>query len=398
MPEIRFLSSPRRPSESRGVRGIHLWSVALGATALVACSDGSAPSTPAPAADAGADAPPSAPVDGEAVYLQPFEDGNTFACATCHALDEPAADGIRRPGHAIGDAIARPSYKGGTLTNFLDAVNTCVTEWMTAPPLTESDPRWTALRGFLADGAPASAPALDLAIVPAPEDLPAGDVEAGRALFNESCIVCHGEDATGTVRGPGLYGTALEPAAIARRIRTSGPLTSTTYDGVTGGRMPFWVPDRLSDAELADVVAFVHDIAEEDAPPTTGPEPEPEPEPSDCDATHPLVGASAPLMLESGRTQHQVAGTVRVVDDCTIVIEDFVFDGGGIDVRIYGGVDGDYTRPTGFAISEDIFGRRFDGEDYTVRIPEDRSLDDLNGVSVWCVAVGANFGHALLAP
>ena len=75
----------------------------------------------------------------------------------------------------------------------------------------------------------------------------------------------------------------------------------------------------------------------------------PEPEPSDCDATHPLVGASAPLMLESGRTQHQVAGTVRVVDDCTIVIEDFVFDGavqqGALVLSVLLDIAGDDTWP-----------------------------------------------------
>ena len=70
--------------------------------ALVGCGgDGDGGTIPSTDADVGS--------DGEAVYLTPFEDGNTFACATCHALEEPAAD-FRRPGHTLGDAANRPTY------------------------------------------------------------------------------------------------------------------------------------------------------------------------------------------------------------------------------------------------------------------------------------------------
>ena len=30
---------------------------------------------------------------------------------------------------------------------------------------------------------------------------------------------------------------------------TSGAIDSSVYEGLTGGRMPFWAADRLSDAE-----------------------------------------------------------------------------------------------------------------------------------------------------
>ena len=52
------------------------------------------------AAGCGDDATGPADVpSGQALYESPHEDGNTFSCATCHALTEPSADGLTRPGH-----------------------------------------------------------------------------------------------------------------------------------------------------------------------------------------------------------------------------------------------------------------------------------------------------------
>ena len=87
----------------------------------------------------------SAVASGETLYLERHADGNTFACASCHALDEPAPDGIRRPGHPIGDAANRPSFKNGQLDALLDAVNSCRVEWMAATAFSDDDARWLAL-------------------------------------------------------------------------------------------------------------------------------------------------------------------------------------------------------------------------------------------------------------
>src|SRR5205085_5586329 len=66
---------------------------------------------------------------GRALYEAPLADGNSFACATCHALSEPSSDGLRRPGHPIGDATHRKQWKNGKASTFLDAVNSCLVEW-----------------------------------------------------------------------------------------------------------------------------------------------------------------------------------------------------------------------------------------------------------------------------
>jgi mono/diheme cytochrome c family protein len=350
------------------------------------------------------------PSNGHEVYMMRVPGGNTFACATCHALQEPAADGMRRAGHAIGDATRRPSYKGGRLTELRDAVNSCLTEWMRAPAWAEDDPSWIMLRAWLDTqaGMAAEAPAVALQIVqpPAPEALEGGDGDAGRALFNTSCGICHGVDASGSIRAPGLLGLALEAPYIARRVRTSGAAESPTYDGLTGGAMPFWGADRLSDLELRDLVAFIRTA---------------EPEPDDgaggsgaggsgggggggadggggagggdgCPSTHPLVGTTAEL---TGRF-HGVRGTVTVVDDCSIRVDDFFFDGNGIDVRLYGASD--LTFANGFIMGEDLknFPVGYENDTVVGTLPDDKTLDDLGAVSVWCVPVGVSFGDVSL--
>lgn len=348
--------------------------------ALAACDDGDT----AAAADAGA--PTGEFEAGEALFMNRHDDGNTFACNTCHALTEPTAD-FRRPGHPLGDAANRPSYKNGRVDSLLEAVNSCRTEWMVAPAFAAEDERWQTLERFLqaaAGDTPAEPLTFEIAAPPAALD--GGDEAAGRETFNATCAVCHGADATGTQLAPPLDGQFLDPALIARRVRTSGVTDSPVYDGLTGGRMPFWAADRLSDAELRDVVAFVDTNDPGEVMPV---DPEPEMGTRDCEATHPSVGSTAMFTTFA----HRVAGRATIVDDCTIRLDDFVFDGQGVDVQLYGGIDGAYA--AGFSMSNDL--RRspgYEGETLTFTLPEGRTLDDLDGVSVWCVPVGINFGDA----
>ena len=134
--------------------------------------------------------PQDAVIDGAMVYGTPLTDGNTFACTHCHALEEPAEDNMLRAGHHIGGAPRRTSYKDGKLTSMLDAVNTCVTEWMGAPALAADDARFIALQTWLDAQAPAgSVDNVAISIAPAPADLTGGDAGRGKALFNQSCAL-----------------------------------------------------------------------------------------------------------------------------------------------------------------------------------------------------------------
>ncbi|MBL8949100.1 MAG: DM13 domain-containing protein [Myxococcales bacterium] len=375
------------------------------------------------------DSPDSSP--GEAIYRGTVADGNSWSCATCHALEEPADD-FRRPAHPIGDAAARPSYKNGQVAQMRDAVNSCLSEWMNAEPWSAEDPRWIELEAFLRDIAPSSAPALVYTIVDAPVELDGGDASVGRQVFDASCAVCHAAGGEGSELAPPVARLGLDPAYVAERVRHSGRADSEVYDGLSGGIMPFWAADRLSDAELRDIIAFLRetdaaddgvaeggggtpgdaddgandsgdadagstddggetssasDGAQDDDGDSGGPTP------VNCPITHERVGWVADLSAQF----HGVGGRAEIVDDCTVVIHDFTYDGTGIDVRLYGGVDGDYDG--GYPMTDDLIKPGgYDGTELEAVLPDGVTLDQLDGVSVWCVDVGIDFGSGSFSP
>ncbi len=84
-----------------------------------------------------------------------------------------------------------------------------------------------------------------------PQSYPADQVEEGRAVFGSRCGFCHGRDAGGGESGPDLTRSAL----VAEDIRGDriAPL-------VRAGRPDRGMPSfSLADADLAAMVAFVHD-------------------------------------------------------------------------------------------------------------------------------------------
>jgi hypothetical protein len=107
---------------------------------------------------------------------------------------------------------------------------------------------------------------------------------------------------------------------------------------------------------------------------------------SDCEATHAKVGWSADLVT----FQHDVSGRAEIVDDCTIQLQGWTFDGGGVDVRFYVAPSADIQ--DGQPISEDILGESAEGEELTLPLPEGVTLDDVSWLSLWCVAFGVDFG------
>jgi mono/diheme cytochrome c family protein len=346
----------------------------------------------------------------------------------------------------------------------LGAVNSCLTEWMNAEAWTEEDPRWVGLYAFLDSMATVeTAEAITIQVVLPPTDLSGGDAAAGLELFNQSCSMCHGQDATGTNLAPQLAGTQLSAGYVATRIRTSGLPGSPVYEGLTGGLMPFWGADRLSDDELRDIVEWVSTseinvpepatlcdtyctLAEnhctgdnaigwggEDCQtvcagynmggsngdtsgdsvqcriyhlgdPAAGDPavhcPHGTPDgggvcvaptgPEGCDSDHPKVGQVAILQNHF----HGIGGTATITDNCTIEITDFTFDGNGINVQIYGATNGNYS--SGFSMSSNLvnFPVGYNKVSLTVDLG-DHTLDEVDGISVWCVPVGISFGDGL---
>jgi Electron transfer DM13 len=108
-----------------------------------------------------------------------------------------------------------------------------------------------------------------------------------------------------------------------------------------------------------------------------------------CSKNNVKVGKTAVLSTKS----HLVSGIATVIDDCTIEIKNFNYDGGGLpDVFVYGGKAGNYA--AGFAIGPNLFGTRRTNE--TIRVTlKTGDLDNLDGISIWCVRANVNFGDGL---
>jgi len=113
-----------------------------------------------------------------------------------------------------------------------------------------------------------------------------------------------------------------------------------------------------------------------------------------CAKTHDKVGHSGYFTTLA----HNVSGKATIIDDCTIEITEFDYDGGGPDVYIYGAVDHQYASDDAFAIGQKLSGQQFDNASFTLRLPDGRTLNDLTGLSVWCVDFNADFGHMEFTP
>ena len=85
----------------------------------------------------------------------------------------------------------------------------------------------------------------------APQSPPSPQVQAGQALFAAQCAFCHGRDAAGGETGPDLTSSEIvEKDVDGNEI---GPVVRT-------GRSDRGMPQfNLTDADLAAIVAFIHD-------------------------------------------------------------------------------------------------------------------------------------------
>jgi len=105
---------------------------------------------------------------------------------------------------------------------------------------------------------------------------------------------------------------------------------------------------------------------------------------------HPKVGYTGTF----NAIAHNVSGTVTITDNCTIVVENFNYDATAPAVYFYGDTQSDFLSDKAFIIGGLL---RDDSVDYvnekiTLRLPNNKTLDDLEYLSVWCVDFAVNFG------
>ncbi|TWT34002.1 Electron transfer DM13 [Posidoniimonas corsicana] len=98
---------------------------------------------------------------------------------------------------------------------------------------------------------------------------------------------------------------------------------------------------------------------------------------------------------------HDVSGTVLVVDEDTLQVNHFTYDGGGISVYLYlGAADTTADFTAGLEIGPQLLGSEFDGTQppLVIDLPAGQTIDGWNAISVWCDAVGVSFGSGAFHP
>ncbi|MGB0495471.1 MAG: DM13 domain-containing protein, partial [Kangiellaceae bacterium] len=109
-----------------------------------------------------------------------------------------------------------------------------------------------------------------------------------------------------------------------------------------------------------------------------------------CAQTHEKVGYEG----EFTTFFHDVSGTAKIIDNCTIEITNFNYDGQGPRVYFYGSTDHMYlSSDISFNIGERIDGTVFQDSVVRLQLPPGKTFDDLNTMSVWCADFNANFGE-----
>ena len=214
---------------------------------------------------------------GEALFSDPgFADSgfNAFSCATCHATDVPKANAAARTSIAASmrGVASRRTWWGGAAPRLLDAVNACFTFFMRGEPLLPDDARGRALYEYLLKLSPNDqSDALPFTFVQGVDALQRGEPNRGKAAYEASCKVCHGEPYSGKGRISELV--SIIPQAIVPWATGAFPgFEKNDFDPALGiidkvrhgqflglgGNMPFFTAEALSDADLAAVIGYLN--------------------------------------------------------------------------------------------------------------------------------------------
>lgn len=191
---------------------------------------------------------------------------NVFSCATCHQVEptgSPVIPGRFDAGFNLANAIARPTWWGGDQVRLLDAMNVCLEQFMGGRRLTPSDAAARQLYEYLAANSPEpSSEALPLTVKIGLGYLPGvvGDPGRGRVVWDAGCRRCHGEPHTGEGRLSARVSIVPEDTLAAFPTNARAAAIEKIRHGRffnVGGVMPFYSLEVLSDADLANVLAYL---------------------------------------------------------------------------------------------------------------------------------------------
>ena len=141
--------------------------------------------------------------------------------------------------------------------------------------------------------------------------------------------------------------------------------------------------------KFAIVLVFVCVGCSNDSEDSSSLQNNPAPDAQDCTSNSPIVGESRNLSVSN---LYGISGVVTIISDCEIEISNFFYNGSGPNVSVYAGIDGDFEG--GVNMSENLNGRRFEGETLNLFLPDGASFEEFNSMSIWCFQFDVNFSSA----
>ncbi|KAL4431620.1 hypothetical protein ABPG77_001462 [Micractinium sp. CCAP 211/92] len=118
-------------------------------------------------------------------------------------------------------------------------------------------------------------------------------------------------------------------------------------------------------------------------------------------SVHAACGTSSPFVGFEGsltEMEHNVGGTVKILDDCTFQVTGFTYDGNAPAAYWWGApsIDNGDIRRSGRRIADTRLEQAYDGATITVTLLDGVSWDDVPYLLLWCEDYYADFGHIKL--
>ncbi|MFL5456821.1 MAG: c-type cytochrome [Myxococcales bacterium] len=189
---------------------------------------------------------------------------NFFSCSTCHVVQATPSTRID-PGYNLYDTVHRGSWWGGDKTRLLDAINTCLGEFMGGGPLQPTDDSARELFEYLSANSPTNpAPPLPLTVIRNVTDLAnlgaGSDKNRGKDVYDRSCRTCHGDPHTGNGRLNSKVSIIPEDTISVFPTQARAVVVEKIRHGKffnIGGVMPLYPAESITDQEIADIVAYI---------------------------------------------------------------------------------------------------------------------------------------------
>ena len=113
------------------------------------------------------------------------------------------------------------------------------------------------------------------------------------------------------------------------------------------------------------------------------------PEPNNCGNDHEKVGFTGSF----NTLAHDVTGDAKILDNCTIEVSNFNYDATAPAVYFYA----DNSMTNSFTLGDELREDRvaYVNDTIIVKLPNGKTLDDIEKFSVWCVDFSVSFGDLI---